>query len=371
MADPFLGEIRLFGFPRVPDGWFACNGQSVSIAQFETLYAVIGTTYGGDGVNTFNLPDLRGRVPIGQGQGTGLPNYTLGQPGGEENHTLIEAEMPTHSHALMSSTATATDVTPGPTLHLATASAGELYAPIANAGTYSTMAPCVATSGNSIGHNNMMPSVVANYCICLGCARIRIQSQGKTTCQTVRRRNPGFYVSFCGRRLQQRLAAVRRPAPANSGLQCVICTHRYLLRRQWHDQFRLAEPERFGRDRPGARSGIAKLCRRRDRRQFDGDADRRQHGEAHARPATRQQGCDRRYGRSRGGGDHGCDRPELHRLHGATRQSHLGAKRRHTHRAEPAARQHAADPGDRLVYRLCGNLSGFRQLLNDLECAMS
>ena len=166
MADPFIGEIRLFGFPRVPDGWFACNGQSVSIAQFETLYAVIGTTYGGDGVNTFNLPDLRGRVPIGQGQGTRLPNYTLGQPGGEENHTLIEAEMPTHSHALMSSTVTATDVTPGPTLHLATASAGELYAPIANAGTYSTMAPCVATSGNSLGHNNMMPSVVANYCIC-------------------------------------------------------------------------------------------------------------------------------------------------------------------------------------------------------------
>ena len=96
MADPFIGEIRLFGFPRVPTGWFACNGQSVSISQYQVLYAVIGTTYGGDGVNTFNLPDLRGRVAIGQGQGTGFPSYLLGQVGGEEQHTLIEAEMPAH-----------------------------------------------------------------------------------------------------------------------------------------------------------------------------------------------------------------------------------------------------------------------------------
>ncbi|MBW7968509.1 tail fiber protein [Bradyrhizobium sp. BR 10289] len=166
MSEPYVGEIRLFGFPRVPDGWFACNGQAMSIAQYSTLYAVIGTIYGGDGVNTFNLPDLRGRAAIGQGQGLGLPNYVLGQAGGEENHTLVDAEMPAHSHALMSSTATGTTSTPGQTVHLATASAGELYATVANAGTYSTMAPCVTTAGNSVGHNNMMPSVVSNYCIC-------------------------------------------------------------------------------------------------------------------------------------------------------------------------------------------------------------
>ena len=166
MAEPYVGEIRLFGFPRIPTGWFACNGQSVSIAQYEVLYAVIGTIYGGDGVNTFNLPDLRGRVAIGQGQGLSLPNYPLGQPGGEEMHTLIETEMPVHSHALMSSTVVGTAVTPGPTVHLGTASAGELYAPVANAGAYSTMAPCVMPAGNSVGHDNMMPTVVANYCIC-------------------------------------------------------------------------------------------------------------------------------------------------------------------------------------------------------------
>ncbi|EJN14837.1 microcystin-dependent protein [Bradyrhizobium sp. YR681] len=164
MADPFIGEIRLFGFPRIPNGWLACAGQSLPISQYDTLYAVLGTTYGGDGNTTFNLPDLRGRVAIGQGQGN--PNYVLGQVGGEEQHTLVEAEMPAHSHALVSSTAIGTAVTPAQTLHLATASGGELYAPVANAGTYATMAACVATAGNSVGHDNMMPTVVANYCIC-------------------------------------------------------------------------------------------------------------------------------------------------------------------------------------------------------------
>ncbi|PDT83027.1 phage tail protein [Bradyrhizobium sp. Y36] len=166
MADPFIGEIRLFGFTRVPDGWLACSGQSLAISQYDVLYAVIGTTYGGDGVQTFNLPDLRGRVPIGQGTGQGLPTYALGQMAGEEDHTLIEAEMPVHSHSLMSSTATADTATPGPAVHLATASTGNLYAPVMNAAPYATMAPCVTTAGKNIGHNNMMPTVVANYCIC-------------------------------------------------------------------------------------------------------------------------------------------------------------------------------------------------------------
>jgi microcystin-dependent protein len=166
MADPFIGEIRLFGFPRIPDGWLACAGQSLPISQFDTLYAVIGTTYGGDGVQTFNLPDLRGRVPIGQGQGQSLPNYTLGQIAGEETHTLIEAEMPIHSHALLSSTTVATIAKPDETVHLGTASTGNLYAPVANAAPYEVMAPCVGPTGRGVGHDNMMPSVVCNYCIC-------------------------------------------------------------------------------------------------------------------------------------------------------------------------------------------------------------
>ncbi|WBL82432.1 tail fiber protein [Bradyrhizobium xenonodulans] len=167
MADPFIGEIRLFGFSRIPINWLACAGQSLPISQYEALYTVIGTTYGGDGVQTFNLPDLRGRVPIGQGAGPGLPIYAIGQIAGEEEHTLIEAEMPVHSHSLMSSTATADTATPGSSVHLATSSSGNLYAPIANAAPYVTMAPCVVPAGRSIGHNNMMPTVVANYCICI------------------------------------------------------------------------------------------------------------------------------------------------------------------------------------------------------------
>jgi microcystin-dependent protein len=163
--DPFVGEIRLFAFPRIPTGWFACDGSSVPIAQYEALYAVIGTVYGGDGQQTFNLPDLRGRVPIGQGQGTGMPNYQLGQAAGEDAHTLLESEMPSHSHGLTSSTATGATVTPGPTVHLATDSAGNLYAPAAGAAPYDAMAPCVQTSGQSQPHSNIMPTVVANYCI--------------------------------------------------------------------------------------------------------------------------------------------------------------------------------------------------------------
>jgi microcystin-dependent protein len=165
MSDQFIGEIRLFAFPRVPDGWLPCNGQALPISEFQTLYTLIGTTYGGDGVQTFNAPDLRGRVPICQGQGTSRPSYQIGQIAGEDSHTLIDNEMPRHSHALMSSTSTATTATPGPTVHLATASSGYLYAPAANAAPYGTMATCVVAAGNSVSHSNIMPTIVANYCI--------------------------------------------------------------------------------------------------------------------------------------------------------------------------------------------------------------
>jgi microcystin-dependent protein len=166
MSDPFIGEIRLFAFARVPDGWLPCNGQPLPISQFTTLFAVIGTTYGGDGNQSFNAPDLRGRVPIGQGQGQSLPNFALGQIGGEDNHTLVNGELPSHSHALVSSTATANTATPATNVHLATASTSFLYAPAANAAPYDTMAACILPAGNSVGHNNIMPTVVANYCIC-------------------------------------------------------------------------------------------------------------------------------------------------------------------------------------------------------------
>ncbi|WP_315720096.1 MULTISPECIES: phage tail protein [unclassified Bradyrhizobium] len=169
MSDPFLGEIRLFAFPRIPDGWLACDGSAQSISAFDALYAVIGTTFGGDGVQTFNLPDLRGRVPIGQGQPPGgSAPYILGQMAGEDEHLLIESEMPAHNHGLLSSLAVADITEPGPTVHLATASTGNLYAPAADAAPYAVMSPTsLATAGQSQPHNNIMPTVVGNYCICI------------------------------------------------------------------------------------------------------------------------------------------------------------------------------------------------------------
>ncbi|KRS10186.1 hypothetical protein XM53_22310, partial [Roseovarius atlanticus] len=99
MADPFIGQIVLFGGNFAPRNWAFCDGQLVAISQNSALFSILGTTYGGDGRTTFGLPDLRGRVPIGPRQGPGLTFYREGQKGGAEDVTLTQAEMPSHSHA--------------------------------------------------------------------------------------------------------------------------------------------------------------------------------------------------------------------------------------------------------------------------------
>jgi microcystin-dependent protein len=167
VSDQFIGEIRLFGFSRIPDNWVACNGQALPISQFSALFQLIGTTYGGDGVQTFNVPDLRGRVPISQGNGQGLTPRILGQASGEENHTLLEQEMPSHSHGLVSTTNTGTTATPGTTVHLATSNNAnqKVYAPQANVPSYDVLAPSIALSGSSLPHDNMMPTLTGNFCI--------------------------------------------------------------------------------------------------------------------------------------------------------------------------------------------------------------
>lgn len=100
MADPFLGEIRMFGGNFAPIGWAFCQGQLIPISQNAALFSLLGTMYGGDGVSTFALPDLRGRVPLGMGQGPGLSPYTEGQAGGAESVTLNTQQMPAHTHAV-------------------------------------------------------------------------------------------------------------------------------------------------------------------------------------------------------------------------------------------------------------------------------
>jgi microcystin-dependent protein len=104
MSDQYVGEIRMFGGNFAISGWALCNGALLSIPQNDILFNVLGTTYGGDGVNTFSLPDLQGRVPVCQGQGPGLQNYALGQKAGVETVTLVTANLPSHTHPAQAST---------------------------------------------------------------------------------------------------------------------------------------------------------------------------------------------------------------------------------------------------------------------------
>ncbi|WP_430406709.1 phage tail protein [Fluviicola sp.] len=101
-TEPFIGEVKIFGFSFSPIGYDYCKGQLYSIAQYTALFSLIGTTYGGDGQTTFALPDLQGRIPIGQGQGPGLPDYTMGEAAGSPTVTMTTAEMPAHIHTLNS-----------------------------------------------------------------------------------------------------------------------------------------------------------------------------------------------------------------------------------------------------------------------------
>jgi microcystin-dependent protein len=153
--EPFLGEIRLFAFGRAPRGWAACNGQLLPINQNQALFALLGVTYGGNGQTTFQLPDLRGRVPLGFGN-----NYPLGSAGGAETHALTAAEMAGHTHAVMASSVAGTSAAIGGHYF-----AGAMnYSPIATG----TMAgAAVATAGASEPHPNMQPYSTVNFYIAL------------------------------------------------------------------------------------------------------------------------------------------------------------------------------------------------------------
>jgi len=156
MSNPFLAEIRMFAFDFPPRGWALCNGQILPINQNQALFSLMGTMYGGNGQTTFALPDLRGKSPISFG-----PNHFQGQLGGEEAHTLIASEMPTHTHFVSASNGAATSAVP----------TGNYSAQ--NAGAYAnnpntTMAPAaVSNSGGSQPHPNMGPFLVISFGICL------------------------------------------------------------------------------------------------------------------------------------------------------------------------------------------------------------
>ncbi|QCX26990.1 phage tail protein [Nocardioides jishulii] len=165
MSDQFVGEIRSFPFNFPPTGWAFCNGQLLPISQNTALFALLGTTYGGDGRSTFALPNLQGSAAMAPGQGPGLSEHFLGETGGVESVTLLESEMPVHTHTVRVSPDEATSRTPSANAALATPPEGDLYG---TGGSEVAMAPeTLAPTGGSLPHNNMQPYLTMNYCIAL------------------------------------------------------------------------------------------------------------------------------------------------------------------------------------------------------------
>ena len=171
MASPYIGEIRLFAGNFAPQNWAICDGSTQSIANNEALFALIGTTYGGDGQQTFSLPDLRGRVPVSQGQGTGLSSYVIGQQSGQSTVTLIPSQMTAHNHALNASTANATAATSsGNVLAAPGPGGGVTYGAYFNAvppGLRPLAANAIGNAGSSQPHENLMPGLGINFIISL------------------------------------------------------------------------------------------------------------------------------------------------------------------------------------------------------------
>jgi len=170
MSQNFLGEIRMFGGNFAPKGWALCQGQLLSISQNSALFALIGTTYGGNGTTTFALPDLQGRLPVGQGQGTGLSNRIIGESSGTETVSLTSASMPTHNHALNASSTTATQAQIGSGVLTGVPSAANsvLYATVASSPTLDNLPPdAVSMTGSGVPHSNLMPSLCISFVIAL------------------------------------------------------------------------------------------------------------------------------------------------------------------------------------------------------------
>ncbi|TGW16001.1 phage tail protein [Stenotrophomonas maltophilia] len=166
MSEPFVGEIRLFPYNFAPLGWLDCNGQTLPISEYEVLYTLIGTTYGGDGAATFQLPNLSGRVPVHQGTGTGLATYVMGQAAGTEEVTLASVHLPTHTHAFNAVDAVASSPAPASNLQLGAVSGETLYTDSVTGIAGGLLAPAaVGSAGGNLPHDNTMPSLVARYCI--------------------------------------------------------------------------------------------------------------------------------------------------------------------------------------------------------------
>ena len=165
-SQPYLGDIMMFGGNFAPEGWALCNGQLMSIAQNSALFSILGTTYGGDGMNTFGLPDLRGRLPISFGQGPGLSNYQQGEASGSETVTLTSATIPSHNHALNANNDKGDVASP---VNAFSAVVLDSTNALSNGydGTVNTAMDPTGATGGSQPHNNLQPYLCINFCIAL------------------------------------------------------------------------------------------------------------------------------------------------------------------------------------------------------------
>jgi microcystin-dependent protein len=160
--DPYIGEIKMVPYNFVPIGWALCDGSLLQISQFQALYSLLGTTYGGDGKSTFALPDLRGRIPVAAGTAAGQTKKVNGEKGGAEMHTLTVAEMPTHTHALPVSSSVGTSDSPAGN-YLAKNSEGVKQFAAAKDNSTAVL----GTAGNGTAFNIMPPYLVVNFIIAL------------------------------------------------------------------------------------------------------------------------------------------------------------------------------------------------------------
>lgn len=169
MSECYVGEIRILPYARgAPSGWQVCNGSLLAISEYEVLYTLLGTTYGGDGQMTFGVPDLRGRVPLHQGTGPGLTPRTIGEMSGTESVTLTVQQMASHGHFMLASTDPGTALTPTNAVLAAvpTSVAEQFYTPsIAGATAATFPASAVRPAGGNQPHDNTAPTLTLQYCI--------------------------------------------------------------------------------------------------------------------------------------------------------------------------------------------------------------